>query len=205
MKVRSIKPYKRLTTGLYISKWPHLKILTTENFICIGLIEIEVRRELLLFQVSQIELNLYSYLLIWDNGKANGIISWLGYLKWDSNWSKHGCYLCINKWRYIPLPIAHWLPNIMLFTAVSKLATLIEWERLYLGFVYSDEGKIHLKSSQLIQYLVLSLCVRITFGTQNTENHWRTSRQRNKSAGALIQWGKLSGGNICWKAFRATP
>lgn len=122
----------------------------------------------------------------------------------EVNSNTPGCYLCINKWRYIPLPIAHWLPNIMLFTAVSKLATIIECERFRI-YILKNEGKIHLKSSQLIQYLELSLCSRITFGTQNTEKHWRTSRQRNKSAGALIQWGKLSGGNICWKAFRATP
>lgn len=121
----------------------------------------------------------------------------------EVNSNTPGCYLCINKWRYIPLPIAHWLPNIMLFTAVSKLATIMEWERLYLGFVYSEEWR---KDSfkVLTTYLVFSAVSVQSNHFWYTEKHWRTSRQRNKSAGALIQWGKLSGGNICWKAFRDT-
>lgn len=44
----------------------------------------EVRRELSFSTFSgesDCELNLYRYLLIQNNGKANGIISWLGYLK----------------------------------------------------------------------------------------------------------------------------
>lgn len=125
---------------------------------------------------SNCELNLYCYLLIQNNGKANGIISWLGYFKWDSNWSKQQytrmLFVYINKRRCIPLPIAQWLPN-MLFVAVSKLPTVIGWERLYL-YIQKNKWKINLKSSQFIQYLVLSLCNRIDSGIQNTEKHCRT-------------------------------
>lgn len=45
----------------------------------------------------------------------------------EVNSNTPGCFFVhINKQRYIPLPIVHCLPTIMLFMAVSKLATIIQ-------------------------------------------------------------------------------